>query len=122
MTEPKVKKFIPAPQLAALVKEITTTLSEPNVDLISRIVIAIGEERARALLDQVLAIEADGGQMTLDGTRRKTPGGLFISKARAQAGDKKERRKLLDQSTASTAAPAAPLTWEEAQALLARVF
>jgi hypothetical protein len=120
--EAKVKKFIPARRLAELVKEITGQLNEPNVALISRIVIAIGEERARALLSQVLAIEADGGQMTVDGTRRKTPGGIFISTARAQAGDKKERRKLLDQVPTPASAPTAPLTWDEVGALLQQVF
>src|SRR5215212_5506778 len=121
------KRYIPAAVLDALVREITSQLNEPNVALIRRIVIAIGEERTRALLAQVLAIEAAGGQMTLDGTRRKTPGGVFISTARAQANDKKERQKLLDfrqpprATTTQTPCqeipatlPLAPLTWEEA--------
>src|SRR5215212_10535906 len=115
------KRYMPAAVLDALVRAITSQLNEPNVALIRRIVMAIGEERARALLEQVLAIEAAGGQMTLDGTRRKTPGGVFISTARAQTPDKKERQKLLDfrQSPKRIPAPARvlPLTWEEAQPL-----
>src|SRR5215212_924812 len=113
------KRYIPAAVLDALVREITSQLNEPNVALIRRIVTAIGEERARALLAQVLAIEAAGGQMTLDGTRRKTPGGVFISTARAQAPDKKARQQLLDFHQSPKHAPATtpvtPLTWEEAQ-------
>src|SRR4051812_21060301 len=60
--------FIPPEMLRPLVQEITSQLNEPNHILIHRIVIVIGVERARALLQQVLAIEAAGGRMTLDGT------------------------------------------------------
>src|SRR5205823_14177585 len=60
--------------------------------LIRKIVIVVGVEHARALLQQVLSIEAAGGRMTLDGTRRKTPGGLFISLARAQASETERPR------------------------------
>ena len=120
------KPFMPAAVRDALVREITTQLDEPNVALIRRIVTAIGEAQARALLEQVLAIEAAGGQMTLDGTRRKTPGGVFISTARAQTPDKKARQKLLDfrqpPKRAPEAAPVTPLTWEEAQQLLTQAF
>src|SRR5215212_6464378 len=129
MTEsnaPSPKPFIPAAVLTEFVREITSRLNEPNVALIRRIVIAIGEDRARALLEQVLAIEAAGGQMTLDGTRRKTPGGVFISTARAQAPDKKARQKLLDfrqpPKRTPAAAPVTPPTWEEAQPLLTQAF
>src|SRR5215212_3584462 len=127
---PAPKRYMPAAVLDALVREITSQLNEPNGALIRRIVMAIGEERARALLEQVLAIEAAGGQMTLDGTRRKTPGGVFISTARAQTTDKKARQQLLDfrqpskakgnpaSAQQTAAAPAAPLTWEAAQPLL----
>src|SRR3954465_412363 len=88
--------FIPPEMLRPLVQEITSQLNEPNHILIRKIVIVVGVERARALLQEVLAIEAAGGRMTLDGTRRKTPGGLFISLARAQATSDQERRRLLD--------------------------
>src|SRR5215212_1957268 len=123
---PAPKRYMPAAVLDALVREITSQLNEPNGALIRRIVIAIGEVRARALLAQVLAIEAAGGQMTLDGSRRKTPGGVFISTARAQTPDKKARQQLLDfrpppkHTPAATSVP--PLTWEAAQPLLTQAF
>jgi hypothetical protein len=145
MTEPtevKPKEFIPKDILNHLVAEITSQLKEPNHGLIRKIVIVTGVERAKALLQQALDIEAAGGKMTLDGTRRKTPGGVFISLARAQATSDKERKKMLDPSQpskpvtapapdaaesatpASTQAPVAPptLTWDEAKALVAQVL
>jgi len=50
-----------------------------------RQIVLVGLDRAQALFEQTLTIEAAGGQLTRDGTRRKTPGGVFISLARAQA-------------------------------------
>jgi hypothetical protein len=60
------------------VNELTSKLKGPNKGLIRQIVSVIGEERARAILDPVLASEAQDGPMTLDGTRRKPAGGLVI--------------------------------------------
>lgn len=125
MTEPieaKPNGFIPIEVLNPLVDEITRQLTESNRRLIRRIVIVVGVERAQALLQQTLAIEATGGQQTRDGTRRKTPGGVFISLARAQAVSPQERQKLLDNSSPKPVQPAstlvdasalAPLPWDE---------
>jgi hypothetical protein len=145
MTEPtevKPKEFIPKDILNNLVTEITSQLNEPARVLIRRIVIVTGVERAKALLQQTLDIEAAGGKLTLDGTRRKTPGGVFISLARAQATSAKERKKMFDphqppkpvtaaaSGTAESSIPAptqaavAPpaLTWDEAKALVAQAI
>src|SRR3954471_14163748 len=97
--------FIPAAVLVPLVETITSQLNEPNQKLIRRIVITVGVDRAQALLQQTLAIEAQGGQMTLDGTRRRTPGGLFISWARAQATSDPERKRMLDYRNKSKPTP-----------------
>lgn len=123
---------IPTDVLFSVVGEIATKLEEPNKALLRRIVIVIGVERAQKLLEEVLAIEAEGGRMTLDGTRRKTPGGLFITLARAQAAPE-ERPKLLDLAPKKTKAaqpesgaeapkptPISPLTWEEAKQLISQ--
>jgi hypothetical protein len=133
MTEPvetKPPERIPSEVLDGLVSEIGNQLHEPNRALLRKIVIVLGVERAQSLLQQTLAIEAAGGQMTVDGTRRKTAGGVFISLARAQATDKKERQKLLDfppkkkrDNAQGTDTPSIPaLTWEEAQQLLAQAL
>lgn len=113
MTEAKPKEFIPKDILNHLVEEIITKLNEPARALIRRIVIVVGVERAKALLQQTLAIEAAGGKMTIDGTRRKTPGGVFISLARAQATSDKERKKLfIPGQPPKPITPAAPSTAE----------
>ena len=137
----QAKERIPTDALVHLVGELTRQLNESNHKLIRQIVIVIGLARAQALLDEVLAIEAEGGRMTLDGSRRKTPGGLFISLARAQASPE-ERRKLRDfgpkkrQQPPSAAAqltpgqpgpkekaaPVVTLTWEEVKPIVAQAL
>src|SRR3954451_14693464 len=51
---------------------------------IGRVVRALGQERARALLAETLAIEARGGLMLPDGSRRRPPGGVFFRLLRDQ--------------------------------------
>ncbi|SRR6266496_1016267 len=38
----------------------------------------LGRVRVQALVDKTLSIEESGGQLTLDGQRRRTPGGVFF--------------------------------------------
>src|SRR4030095_10736921 len=62
----------------ALVHQITETLNEPNVDLIRKVIVVLGAERAQALFQKTLEIEAAGGLTVGDGSRRRTPGGVFF--------------------------------------------
>lgn len=56
---------------------IATQLNEPNTKLIRQIIEASGPEQAQTHLAATLEIEA-GGMMTADGSRRRTPGGVFF--------------------------------------------
>ncbi len=66
-----------------LVATIAATLQEPNVQLIRRVVKVLGEARAQAILADTLTIEAAGGLLTADQTRRRTPGGVFFYQVKA---------------------------------------
>lgn len=61
-----------------LVTEIAEALNEPNTFLVGRMVQVIGAERTRAFYQQTLDIEANGGMMTVQGDRKRTPGGVFF--------------------------------------------
>lgn len=118
-----------APQ--ALATEITETLNEPNVALVHKVVEIVGVERARALLQQTLEVEAQGGMMIVSGKRRRTPGGVFFQLVR-KGVTKTEREAIFPhtaqrksgnaQSQEPEQPPVESLAWAEAlkyvQALL----
>jgi Phosphorylated adapter RNA export protein, RNA-binding domain len=81
-SEPK-----PPKPLDPAAQQIATTLGETeDVPLmhIRRIVQTLGPERALQLLAQAQTAEAQGGLMELDGTRRRTLGGVFFRLVREQ--------------------------------------
>jgi len=68
--------------------EIVAALGETEpqpMEQIARAVDRLGPERARMFLAQVQEIEAGGGQMLPDGSRRRMPGGLFFLLLRRSA-------------------------------------
>jgi len=80
----------------ALAAEITTALGETAPDPVGQIARAVdrlGVERARAFLTQVQDIEAGGGRMLPDSSRRRTPGGVFFLLVR-QSADVSRRDKV----------------------------
>jgi hypothetical protein len=92
---------------------------------IRRAVQALGAERAQALLAEVLAIEAGGGELLPDGSRRRTPGGVFFRRLRAQCPPEEVRailwpvgRRPRGGGGDGPRAPAAPaFTWDDYGAL-----
>nr|XP_046234404.1 phosphorylated adapter RNA export protein [Scatophagus argus]XP_046234405.1 phosphorylated adapter RNA export protein [Scatophagus argus] len=59
--------------------EIAHRLQEPKKDLIVRIVEVIGKKKAIELLGETVTLEETGGVYTIDGSRRRTPGGVYIN-------------------------------------------
>ncbi|XP_075981228.1 phosphorylated adaptor for RNA export isoform X2 [Anticarsia gemmatalis] len=61
-----------------IAKEIAEKLSEEKKDLIGRIVDVLGAHKAIDLYKETQEIEADGGMLVMNGTRRRTPGGIYF--------------------------------------------
>jgi PHAX RNA-binding domain len=105
---------------------LAAILQEPKVPLLRQVLRTVGPERCAAILADTLACEASGGMVTKDGTRRRTPGGVFFQLVKERA-TRQERHRLFytptpRQHTTPTPAqppahPQAP-TWEEVQALV----
>jgi phosphorylated adapter RNA export protein len=71
----------PRKPIDPVAQQIATTLGETeSVPLmhIRRIVQTLGPDRALQLLAQAQAVEAQGGLPVIDGSRRRTPGGVFF--------------------------------------------
>ncbi|XP_022189897.2 phosphorylated adapter RNA export protein isoform X2 [Nilaparvata lugens] len=60
-------------------KDIVEKLSEKKDDLIYRVVTGIGKEKAIELYNETKRIEEDGGMMVMNGSRRRTPGGVYLA-------------------------------------------
>lgn len=59
--------------------EIAHRLQEPKTDLIERVVAVVGKKKAIELLGETATLEETGGVYTMDGSRRRTPGGVFLN-------------------------------------------
>lgn len=102
---------------ALTVEKLAEVLQEPNVSLLRQVLKTLGSDRTVAVLTDTLQCEANGGMRTKDGTRRRTPGGVFFQlvKERAPA---QARRRLFPPPTSQTKqaqlqAPSQVITWGE---------
>jgi len=84
--------------IAALLGE---TEQEPTRQIV-RALRVLGTERVRALVDQALEVEASGGMMLPDGSRRRTVGGIFFHLVRSGVS-KQERRAIFWMGRTATA-------------------
>jgi PHAX RNA-binding domain len=60
------------------VKELAHALHEPQTSALAAVLHMLGPERTAAVLNATQCVEAQGGMQTNDGTRRRTPGGVFF--------------------------------------------
>jgi hypothetical protein len=111
---------------ALTVEKLAEILQEPKVPLLRQVLRTLGQDRCAALLADTLTCEASGGMRTKDGTRRRTPGGVFFQLVKERA-TRQERQRLFSRSTPQphkAPAPARPHahpqvpTWDEVQALV----
>ncbi len=105
-----------------------------------RCVRTLGPERAQAFVAQALEVEANGGLLVPDGSRRRTPGGVFFYLVRTQVSDReaiainvmwrsKQQRKKLGLAPTKTATPSTPpvppplppFVWDEADPIIAEL-
>jgi hypothetical protein len=75
---------------------------------ISGVVRALGEELSRKLLEETLQIEAKGGMMLPDNSRKRTPGGVFFFLARQKLSQEDKLAIFRAAKPAKPAAPSAP--------------
>uniref|UniRef100_A0A8C8VEP6 Phosphorylated adapter RNA export protein n=1 Tax=Pelusios castaneus TaxID=367368 RepID=A0A8C8VEP6_9SAUR len=59
--------------------EISYRLREPKKDLIARVVKIIGNKKAIELLMETAEVEQNGGLFIMNGSRRRTPGGVYLN-------------------------------------------
>jgi hypothetical protein len=94
--------------------------AEP-LQLLHKVVKKLGPEQALAFLKETQEVEAQGGLLLPDGSRRRTPGGVFFYLVRTK-GPKPVRflfwQRKQEQSVASPQSPPPALTWADRIAVL----
>jgi hypothetical protein len=107
-------------------EQLAAVLQEPKVALLRQVLRTLGQDRTAAILTATLQCEAAGGMRTKDGSRRRTPGGVFFQlvKERVTAH---ERRRLFPypaprpghgQPQGQLQGQPTALTWDEAQTII----
>ncbi|XP_073953353.1 phosphorylated adaptor for RNA export [Choristoneura fumiferana] len=61
-----------------LASEIADNLAEEKKELVGRIVQVLGASKAIEIYKETQRVEADGGMLVMNGTRRRTPGGVYF--------------------------------------------
>jgi hypothetical protein len=115
----------------ALVTQIAEALNESNIELLRKVVEVLGPARTAEFFQKTLEIEAAGGLMIRNGSRRRTPGGVFFQTIKDNISGA-ERHRIFPRPAAAAdgtpgastqAAPATrPPTWEEAKALMVKAL
>ena len=75
------------------VDTLAEVLQEPNRPLLTQVLRVLGQDRCAALLTDTRTCEAHGGMLTKDGTRRRTPGGVFFQLVKERT-TQQERQRL----------------------------
>jgi hypothetical protein len=108
------------------VEQLAQALQEPKRALLTQVLRTLGMDRTTAILAETLTCEANGGMLTKDGSRRRTPGGVFFQLVKERA-TRHERQRLFPRPAPQhpkTSAPAQPraqpqaLTVDEVQAIV----
>ena len=118
-TETSPREHATAPVVTAIAAQLGETAPLPRRQ-IAQALATLGEERVRALVTEALAIEAQGGLMLPDGSRRRTLGGVFFQLLR-KGVTPAERRAIFPPQPSSrspAAATRASFSWEDYGAAL----
>ncbi|CAJ0573343.1 unnamed protein product, partial [Mesorhabditis spiculigera] len=83
-------EFDPALSIEDFSRQMAEALGEMNVELLTKLVTLAGKEKAYEVFDKTRQIEKGGGMKTADGSRQRTPGGIFIYLLKADESLPKE--------------------------------
>ena len=98
--------------------KLAEVLGEPNLPLLRNVIRILGHDRCAAVLVDALQIEAAEGMRTKDGTRRRTPGGVFFQLVRERATEQERWRLFPRPAPQQDQGQPTALTWEEASSLM----
>jgi len=78
-----------------IAKEVANKLCEEREDLILKVLDAMGKEKTIDIFNETKRIEAEGGMLIMNQTRRRTPGGVFLFLVRHDYHITPEQKQLI---------------------------
>jgi hypothetical protein len=106
------------------VEKLAEALQEPKVALLRQVLRTLGADRCATILADTLQCEAHGGMLTKDGTRRRTPGGVFFQLVKDRATAKERWRLFPRPASPHPHAPSQPqgppqgLPWDDVATII----
>ncbi|XP_022698629.1 phosphorylated adapter RNA export protein-like [Varroa jacobsoni] len=85
------------PEQVRFTKELAERLKESNIVLLAHVVVLLGIEHCRRLLQMTETLEESGGLMTRDGSRRRSAGGVFLQLVKEDKSLSKSQLRSLFQ-------------------------
>jgi hypothetical protein len=103
-----------------VVETVATALGETEevpLQTIAQVVRVLGQEEALALLAEALKIEAEGGLQIEDGTRRRSPGGVYFKLVKNKASSRQRWTIFNPVSQSKPKCKPQPISWVASEAL-----
>lgn len=92
---PNMKSSIESVEFEEFANELAENLEEQNIELIHRVVATIGKKSSLELYVTTQDVEREGGMLTMNRFRRRTPGGVFLFLLKESSEVDEEARKKI---------------------------
>jgi hypothetical protein len=92
---PQIESSIEGPEIEEFANELAEHLEEQNLELIRRVVIVIGKAASLEIYKTTQDVEREGGMLTMNRVRRRTPGGVFLFLLKESSFLSDESRRLI---------------------------
>lgn len=84
-----------------LAKDVAFKLDEQNIELVKKVISAIGREECLNFYKKTQKIERNGGLLTVNKQRRRTSGGIFLFLIKtSNAITNEQKKKIFEKDTA----------------------
>jgi hypothetical protein len=116
MMHQSVTPNVPQAEARRVAEDIARQLDETNpeaLDQIELIVQRLGVDKAQEFLRETLEIEDQGGLLVRDGSRRRTPGGVYFYSVRGKVSRKDRWAIWPHLAPKPKPPPPPPFEWEE---------
>lgn len=92
---PPIESSVDGLECEEFINELADNLEEQNLELIRRVVTVIGKAASLEIYKTTQDVEREGGMLTMNRIRRRTPGGVFLFLLKESSFIDEESRKMI---------------------------